>query len=266
MIKTIFARVTKNSFLLTAAGLSYFFLMALVPALLLLSSLSNYLSLQNGVHDAMDFLSYILPEQGESTIADVVKMIGARRVGFLSIGFLTALWLALTAVEGVILSIDSAYGSEKPRSLWKTWSLALGLTTVIGCLFILTDLLASFGPAVGRFAFGQFMKWLLAALFTFAVLEMLYVLAPSAPRAGRFTVPGAVVGTAIWIAISWALGFYYHHFAARHLGSLFGLLATPLAFMVWLYWSAAAILIGAEINSGLTEREQASMVAGTTAC
>jgi membrane protein len=256
----------KQSFLLTAAGLSYFFLMALVPALLLLSSLSNYLSLQNGVHDAMDFLAYILPEQGESTIGDVVRMIGARRVGLLSIGFFTALWLALTAVDGVILSIDSAYGSEKSRSIWKTWSLALGLTMAIGCLFLLTDLLASFGPSVGGFAFGHFMKWSLATLFAFAVLELLYVVAPSAPRAGRVTVPGAVVGTGIWTIISWALGFYYHHFAARHLGSLFGLLATPLSFLVWLYWSAAAILIGAEINSGLTERaKQASSEAGTTA-
>jgi membrane protein len=265
VIKYMFGRVAKKNFFLTAAGLAYFFLMALVPTLLLLSSLSNYLSLQSGVHDAMDFLSYMLPEQGESTIGDVVKMIGARRVGLLSIGFLTTLWLASTALEGVILSIDSAYGSKKSRSIWKTWSLALGLAAVIGSLFLLTVLLASFGPAVARFGFGHFLKWSLATLFTFAVLETLYVLAPSAPLPGRFTVPGAIVATAIWIVLSWALGFYYHHFAALHLGSLFGMLATPLAFLIWLYWSAAAILIGAEINSGLTERQESSVVAGTVA-
>ena len=264
MIKYVFGKVAKKSFLLTSAGLAYFFLMALVPALLLLSSLSNYLSLQNGVRDAMDFLSYMLPEQGESTIADVVKMIGARRVGLLSIGFVTTLWLASTALEGVILSIDSAYGSGKPRPVWKTWALALGLTMMIGSLFLLTVLLATFGRPIVGFGLGHFLKWLLATLFTFAVLEMLYILAPSAPRPGRFTIPGAIVATAIWIVISWALGFYYHHFAALHMGSLFGLLATPLAFMVWLYWSAAAILIGAEINSDLTEHRQVSTIAGTT--
>ena len=212
----------------------------------------------------MDLLSYILPEQGESTIAEVVKMIGARRVGLLSIGFVTTLWLASTALEGVILSIDSAYGSERRRTVWKTWALALGLTTMIGSLFLLTVLLASFGRPVGGFGLGQFLHWLLASLFIFVVLELLYILAPSAPRAGRFTIPGAIVATAISIVISWGLGFYYHHFAALHMGSLFGLLATPLAFMVWLYWSAAAILIGAEINSGLTEHEQVSTAAGTT--
>jgi membrane protein len=253
MFKYILGRIARKNVLLTAAGLAYFFLMALIPALLLLSSLSNYLSLQNGVHDAMDFLSYVLPEQGESTIADVVKVIGARRVGLLSIGFLTTLWLASTALEGVILSIDSAHGSARPRSMWKSWSLALGLTMVIGSLFLLTVLLASFGPAVGGSSFGQVLKWSLATLFILAVLEMLYVLAPSAPISGRCTMPGAIVATAMWVVVSWALGLYFHHFAASHLGSLFGLLATPLAFMVWLYWSAAAILIGAEINSGLSD-------------
>ena len=199
----------------------------------------------------MALLSYVLPEQSASMIGDLARRIGSRSVGLWSIGFLTTLWLASTALKGVILSLDTAYGAGKARPRWKVRSLALGLTILMGGLFLLAILVATFGPALEGLTIGRFLKWSLATLFIFTALETLYVLAPSAPLSQRLTVPGALVATAIWLVISWALGFYFRHFAAQHLGSLFGLLATPVAFMAWLYWSAAAILIGAEINSGL---------------
>jgi membrane protein len=191
-------------------------------------------------------------------ISDLVMRIGSRSVGLLSIGFVTTLWLASTALKGVILSVDTTYGAKKARPAWITWALALGLTIAIGALFLLALLLTTFGPAIEGFAFGRFLKWSLATLFIFVGLEILYILAPSAPLSQRLTVPGAIVATAIWLVISWALGFYFRHFAVQHLGSLFGLLATPIAFMAWLYWNAAAILIGAEINSGLADHQGTS--------
>jgi membrane protein len=249
----------RKSFSLTAAGLAFFFLMSLFPSLVLLSSISSYLSLQNGVHDAMASLSDVLPEQSAYMIGDLARRIGPRSVGLWSIGFLITLWLASTALKGVILSLDIAYGAGKARPRWKVRSLALGLTILMGGLFLLAILLASFGPALERFTIGRFLKWSLATLFIFAALEALYVLAPAAPLSRRLTVPGALVATAIWVVISWTLGFYFRHYAAQHLGSLFGLLATPVAFMAWLYWIAAAILIGAEINSGLAEHHGSAL-------
>ena len=262
LIKYVLSSIGRKSFSLTAAGLAYFFLMALIPALLLLSSLSSYLSLRHGVEDTLDLLSYVLPEQSESTIGDLVKIIGARSVGLFSIGFVLTVGLASTALSGIITSVDTAYGTAKARAAWMTWLIAFGMTTVIGVLSLLTIHLTSFGPAIEGLAFRPLLKWSLATLLIFAVFEMLYVLAPSGPRSGRFTVPGAIVATAIWLVVSWALGFYHHHFAALHLTSLFGLLANPIAFMIWLYWSAAAILIGAEINSSLAEHQGSSAAMG----
>jgi uncharacterized BrkB/YihY/UPF0761 family membrane protein len=73
LITYILGRIARKSFSLTAAGLAYFFLMSLLPALILLSLLSSYLSLQNGVHDAMAFLSYVLPEQTESLLSKLAR-------------------------------------------------------------------------------------------------------------------------------------------------------------------------------------------------
>jgi membrane protein len=98
-----------------------------------------------------------------------------------------------------------------------------------------------------------FLHWFLAALFTFGGIEFTYLLAPNLPIAKRFTVPGALVAAAIWMGLSWGLGFYFHNFGLWKLEQFYGVLATPIAFVVWLYWSAAAVLIGAQINLSLMQ-------------
>ncbi len=249
--KQILSRIARKQFSLTAAGLAYYFLMSLVPALVLLTTLSSYVPLQNAVDHSLGFLYYVMPHQSESMIRDMVRRIGTRRPGLLSVGFATTVWLASTAMKGIILSLDMAYGVTNSRPRWVTRFLALGLTLLIGALFLSAVLAITLWPA--NDVFRLYAKWLISTVFIFATLELLYVVAPNSPLSGRLTVPGAAVATAIWLVISWALGYYFRRFAELQWGALFGLLATPLAFMAWLYWSAAAIVIGAEINAGLTE-------------
>jgi uncharacterized BrkB/YihY/UPF0761 family membrane protein len=101
----------------------------------------------------MDLLSYVLPEQTESTIGDLVKMTGARGGGLLSIGFLITVCLASAALKGILMSVDTAYGAKKVRAAWITWSIAFGLTNAIGSLCLLIIFLTTFGPALEGFVF-----------------------------------------------------------------------------------------------------------------
>jgi membrane protein len=250
-LKQIFSRIARKQFSLTSAGLAYYFLMSLFPALVLLTTLSSYLPLRNAVDHSLGFIHYVMPEQSESMIRDMVRRIGTRRPGLLSVGFATTVWLASTAVKGVILSLDRAYRVVHSRSRSVTRLLSLCLTLLIGILFLLAVLATAAGPP--NEAFRLYTKWVISAIFIFVTLELLYIVAPNAPLSQRLTAPGATVATAIWLLISWALGFYFRHYAQLQLGVLFGLLATPLAFMAWLYWSAAAVLIGGEINFGLAQ-------------
>ena len=129
------------------------------------------------------------------------------------------MWLASTAVKGIILSLDRAYRviHSRPRSI--TRLLALGLTLLIGTLFLLAVLAIALGPA--NDAFRIYAKWAISAIFIFVTLELLYVVAPNAPLSQRLTIPGATVATAMWLLISWALGFYFRHYAQLQLGALF---------------------------------------------
>lgn len=88
LVKYITSSIARKSFSLTTAGLAYFSLMALIPSVVLVSSVSSYLSLRSGIQDTMDLLSYVLPEQTESTIGDLVKMTGPEAAAFCQLDFL----------------------------------------------------------------------------------------------------------------------------------------------------------------------------------
>ena len=98
---------------------------------------------------------------------------------------------------------------------------------------------------------GPYLKWSVSALFLFAAIELLYVLGPSLRVSKRLTIPGAAAATVMWLVLAWGLGFYFHHFGELKFARFFGFLAAPAVFMTWLYCSATAVLLGAEINSRL---------------
>jgi membrane protein len=80
-------------------------------------------------------------------------------------------------------------------------------------------------------------------------VELIYYLAPNVKQKFTRTLPGAVIAVGCWILLSWALGLYFQHFA--NLNKTYGTLAAAIALMVWLYWTAFAVLLGGEINADL---------------
>ena len=96
-----------------------------------------------------------------------------------------------------------------------------------------------------------YFQWLLAAMLTFAAIELFCLQAPNVPVAHRITIPGALFAASAWLLLAWALGFYLHYFGAMKLDLWYGVLAAPIAFISWLYSAATIILMGAEINTNL---------------
>jgi membrane protein len=211
----------------------------------------------------MSVLGYVIPPQMTSLIEELLARITPHRGALLSFGVVTTLWLASVAFSGLILGLDMVHGSNVQRPLWISRILALGLTLAVGLLLLIGVLLTSIGPALWVRAskvmpieslwlqLGPYLKWSVSALVLFTAIEMLYVLGPSLPVSKRATIPGAVAATVIWMLLAWGLGFYFHHFGELKFARFFGFLAAPIAFMTWLYCSASAILLGAEINSRL---------------
>jgi membrane protein len=248
---------------LAAAGISYYLLLSLFPALTLLSAVLSYLPVQNGLQEATSVLGYVIPPQVMTLIEELLTRITPHRAALLSFGLVTTLWLTSIAFKGLILGLDMVHGSNVQRPLWITRILALTLTIAVGVLLLIGVILNSIGPSLwAQFSrlmpiesewlrLGPYLQWSVSALVLFTAIELLYVLGPSLPVAKRVTIPGAVAATVIWLVLAWGLGFYFHHFGEIKFARFFGFLAAPAAFMTWLYCSAATVLLGAEINSRL---------------
>jgi membrane protein len=263
VITLVFKGFERKHLQLLAAGLAYYFLMSLVPALVLLTAVLAYLPLQNGMQGATSFMSHVIPRQGLSMIEPLLATITPHRTGLLSFGIIATLWLASKGFKGIIGGLDIVYEVKTPRPLWINRIFAFGLTFAVGMLMLVAVVLTLAGPVLEAvlstvvpvqslwMKVWPYVQWLLAAAFTFAAIELLYLLAPNVPVAKRLTIPGALVAASAWLALSWGLGFYFHHFGELKLNAVYGILATPIALVIWLYWGATAILIGAEINVSL---------------
>jgi len=259
-ILAIWRDIEKKNLPLAAAGIAYYLLLAVFPALTLLSAMLSYLPVQNGHQEATSVLGYVIPAQLMTVIEELII---PHRGALLSLGLITTLWLASVAFKGIILGLDMVHGSNAQRPLWITRILALALTLGVGILLLIGVILTSTAPVLWAYLsrllpieslwlrVGPYLQWSVSALVLFTAIELLYVLGPSLPVSRRITIPGAVAATVIWLVLAWGLGLYFHHFGELKFARFFGFLAAPALFMTWLYCSAATILLGAEINSRL---------------
>jgi len=266
LAKRVFIDIERKHLPLVAAGVAYFFLVSLIPGLILLAGAVAYLPWEHAMEGTTAFMANVIPSQGMALIEDLLVKVTAHRVGLLSVGAIATVWITSKAFKGIISGLDIVYEVRVPRRLWTTRILAFALTFAVGTFLLLGIFLTLLAPAVASLLAAvipahsfwsqtwPYVQWLLSAVFTFGAIELLYVLAPNAPWKGRLTVPGAVLATIALLIMSWGMGFYFHHFGDMKLNNVYGALATPFALLVWMYWSANVILIGAEINVVLQGR------------
>jgi membrane protein len=200
-------------------------------------------------------------------IVQLLDRIGSYRAGLLSFALIATLWLTSVATKSVIAGLDIVYEVAEPRRIWTNRILAVGLTLAVGTLLVIGVLLTLIGPVVGSLLpraapvqsiwmqIWPYAHWALAAMFTFAAIELLYLFAANIPASPRETILGAFVATLGLLTLAWALGWYFFHFGEMKLKSLEAL-ATPIAVAVWLHWSAMLVLLGAEINLNVFKKSR----------
>jgi len=263
LLLNVFRGYERKHLQIIAAGLAFYFAMSLFPALILLTALTAYLPGRNGAERAASFAAHFVPYQALSLVEPIITSIKLHRTGLLWLGILTTLWLASMGAKAIIQGLDIVYEVERPRSLWMNRFLALILTLGVGALLLFAVVLTVVGPILETLLehtasvrnlwirLWPYLQWLLASMFTFAAIELLYLLAPNVPARKRTTIPGALVAAVGWLTLAWALGFFYHEFTESQLNAMYGVFATPIALLTWFNWGAVVILIGAEINVNL---------------
>jgi membrane protein len=259
-----YADVDRNHTLQMAAALAYYFVLSLFPALILLSAVVAYLPVPDLFNQSLTLMARFLPADTmglvERVLADVIS---PNKATFLSLGILGTLWAASGGFAATIEALNVAYEVKDTRPFWKTRPLALGLAFITGALFLVALSVMVVGTRFGAWLAARvhlsdlfvvlwpYIHWTIAVGFAIVAIEVLYFLAPNVKQRFLATLPGGVFAVGCWIGLSYLLGTYFRHFA--NFNKTYGTLGAAIALMVWLYWTAFALLVGAELNAELAK-------------
>lgn len=254
-----------------AAGVAFFSLLALFPALAATISLWGLLVDPAEVDRQLAAVGALLPgaafEALRGQAMEIASNNGARS---LALGSLAAtLFTASRGVNALIEGLNVAYNERERRGLLRVNALAIGLTAF---LFVMSTaalllvvgvpaLLAAteLGPWAARAA--DVGRWPLLIAGMILTLAVLYHFGPSRRSARwRWASVGAIVATAVWLLASAAFGLYVTHFGAYN--ETYGTLGGIVILMLWLWLSVFAVLLGAELNNELERQTRHDTTVG----
>ena len=247
-----------------AAAMAYYFVLALFPALVLLSAVVSYLPINDLLKQVVNLVGGVVPADSMKIVRYFVDhVIVPNRATLLSFGILGTIWSASGGFASAIEALDIAYEVEEGRPFWVTRPLAIGLTLLVGVLFLIAFAVMVVGPEFGQklaehhelswiFATAwPYIHWAVSFGFTVLAVEFLYFIAPNVKQRFWNTLPGALISVSCWVALSYVLGIYFRSFA--HFSKTYGALGAVVALMVWLYWNGFIMLLGAELNCELAK-------------
>ena len=252
---------------LLAAGVAFFALLALVPALVALVSLYGLVAdpadIQRNVDDVLAAAPAEVRDLVESQLSSIVDSSPqGLRLGALA-GLVVALWSASSGMKHLIAAVNRAYGEDETRGFIRLRGLSLILTVgaVVALLVALCALIVAPNSLSDEGSTGVLrttllvVRWPLLAVAAMCGLAVIYRYAPNRaePRWNWVSI-GAVFATVVWLAASVGFSIYSANFGRYN--ETYGALGAVVVMMLWLYISAYATVAGAELNAEL-ERQTA---------
>jgi membrane protein len=271
--RRIWEQINEDDVFGRAAQLSYYFLLALFPLLIVLITVFGYLA-ETGTKlrdSLLGYLGEVMPPTATALVQTTLDEISRQKGGGkLSFGVLAALWAASNGMSAISDTLNVAYNVEETRPWWKTRMIGVGLTVALALLILtavtlvfaggkIADLLAgSYGLSQVFTITWKIAQWPLVLFFVLLAFNLIYYFAPDLKdQDWKWVTPGSVIGVALWLLVSFGFRLYLQFFDSY--SATYGSLGALIIMMLWFYLTGAAILIGGEINS---EIENAAAEAG----
>jgi membrane protein len=249
-----------------AAALTYYSVLALFPALIVLIAILALAGQYPQTTDALlNILAQVAPKSTvdavKPTIEDIVKNKGGAGA-LLGFGLLAALWSASGYIGAFMRAINAIYEVEEGRPFWRlrplqvviTIFMVLMLAIVAISLVVTGGLAKAIGDQIGlgstAVTVWNIAKWPLLVVIVMLMFAVLYYATPNVrqPRF-RWVTVGGVVAVLLWIAASLLFGLYVANFGSYN--KTYGSLGAAISFLVWLWISNIALLFGAEVDAEL---------------
>ncbi len=239
-----------------AAQSAYFFMLCLIPIILLLITMVQYTPVTKA--DVMTAVIQVFPASLENLITSIVNQVYNQSMGIIPVTIIVAMWSAGKGVLAMASGLNCIYSCRETRNYIVLRIRSTVYTLLFIVVIILLLVLSVFGNTLNLFIARHipFLKriadWLIEtrAVITPTVLVifslMLYKFLPN--RRGRFRdqLPGAMFAAVGWMVISWVFSIYLDVF--KGFSSMYGSLTTIVLIMLWMYFCMYCILLGGEMN------------------
>jgi membrane protein len=243
-----------------AAQLAYYFLFALFPFFLFLTTLLGYLPIPNLLDRIMEVLAQLLPGDALRLVQDNLhELVTGQRGGLLSFGILAALWTSSSALTAIVDGLNRAYDVAEGRPFWRVRLIAMGLTVGLSAFIVVALVLLTFGPQLGRWVadlvgLGDFftlawniLRWPLIVGLLITAMAAVYYFGPDVEQEWRWITPGSAFAVVGWLLASLGFAFYVNHFGSYN--TTYGSIGAVIVLLTWMYLTGLFVLIGGEINA-----------------
>jgi len=251
-----------------AASLTYFTVLSLLPALIVVVALLGIIGLSSdAVHTLLDTLRDAGAPWAAEFISDALdSVVTSQSSGVvLIISLLGSLWAASAYVGAFTWASDTIYGVTRRLPFWKGLPLRVALALLLLALLTVgAAVIALVGPfgewlvdltgiGTGPLQLWAWIKWPLLIGLGLLLFTVLYRFTPSRRQPALWKLlPGAAAGVGLWILASAGFSVYLDHFASYN--RVYGTLGAGVAFLVWAWIMNLALLVGVELNREIEER------------
>ncbi|KUO02877.1 YihY/virulence factor BrkB family protein [Streptomyces caeruleatus] len=245
-----------------AAALTYYSVLSLFPALLVLVSLLGLVG-RSATDKVLQNINELAPGSARDILTRAVEQLqGNGGLGSVMavVGLVLAVWSASGYVAAFIRTSNAVYDIPEGRPAWKILPIRLGVTVALMVLALLSALIVVFTGSLARqvgstlgigdtaLTVWSIAKWPVLAVLVTTMIAILYWAAPNAKVRGfRWITPGSCLALVIWLLASAGFAFYVANFASYN--KTYGTMAGVIVFLVWLWVGNLAILLGLEFDA-----------------
>lgn len=255
-------KIAADNILGWSAELSYYFFLALFPALLFFVALASFFPVDNLMDQVLGALSRFAPGDVLTIVRDQLLQISKNNnSGLLTFGLLSTLWSASSGMSAAMSVLNRAYHVDEGRSWWRVRLTAVLLTIALALFVLVSFALVLVGPTLAEkvadwihlgsvFAWTwKIAQWPVVVALMITGVAVVYYVAPDVQQEWVWITPGSVFATIMWLLAS--LGFKWYVSAFANYQKTYGAIGAVIVALLWFYVSGLAMLAGAEMNTVL---------------
>lgn len=254
-----------SSVLDRAAAISFKFILAIFPALIVVLTLIPFIPIDDFQETLLSFFQNLMPADAYNVISDTLNsLIKQKYSTLLSVGFVLGLYFGSNTVQAILDGLHASYHIQKRYSVWKQRLVSLGLVILLPILAAIALLLMGVSGFVLDYmhfreffgsdltiTFLKILKWILSALVILLSISFLYNVADVGRRKWRVFSAGASLCTLGILIVSGGFAFFVNNFGTYN--KLYGSLGAVLVTLIWIYANFITILIGFELNASISK-------------